>query len=48
MFQLIERQSNMIAYNTIFRVLGWMFLMLIPFILIMRRPSTKAPPAPMH
>jgi hypothetical protein len=38
----------MIAYNTIFRVLGWMFLMLIPFIIFMRRPSTKAPAAPMH
>src|ERR1700722_15948413 len=48
MFQMVERQANMIAYNTIFRVLAWMFLMLIPFILFMRRPSTKAPPAAMH
>ena len=48
MFQLVERQANMIAYNTIFRVLGWMFLMLVPFIALMRRPSTKTPAAPTH
>jgi len=32
MFQLVERQSNMIAYNTIFRVLGWMFVLAAEFL----------------
>jgi DHA2 family multidrug resistance protein len=47
-FGLVEREASMISYNTIFKALGVMFVALLPFILLMRRPSAKAPAAAMH
>ncbi|MGC1904218.1 MAG: DHA2 family efflux MFS transporter permease subunit [Candidatus Acidiferrum sp.] len=47
-FGLVEREASMISYNTIFKTLGVMFMALLPFILLMRRPSAKAPAAAMH
>jgi len=47
-FGLVEREASMISYNTIFKALGVMFMALLPFILLMRRPSAKAPAAAMH
>jgi MFS transporter, DHA2 family, multidrug resistance protein len=47
-FGLVQREAAMISYNTIFKSLGILFVALLPFILLMRRPSTKAPPAAMH
>ena len=47
-FGLVQREASMISYNTIFKSLGVLFLGLLPFILIMRRPSAKAPAVAAH
>ena len=47
-FGLVQREAAMISYNTIFKSLGILFIALLPFILIMRRPSQKAPAVAAH
>jgi MFS transporter, DHA2 family, multidrug resistance protein len=47
-FRIVQQQANMLAYNTVFRLLGGLFLLLIPFIFLMHRPESKADPAAMH
>jgi DHA2 family multidrug resistance protein len=47
-FGLVQREAAMISYNTIFKSLGILFLALLPFILLMRRPSAKAPAVAAH
>ena len=41
MFGMVQQQASMIAYNTAFRILGIMFLGMIPFVLLMKRPKKK-------
>jgi DHA2 family multidrug resistance protein len=47
-FGLVQREAAMISYNTIFKSLGILFIALLPFILIMRRPSQKGPAVAAH
>jgi DHA2 family multidrug resistance protein len=47
-FGLVQREAAMISYNTIFKSLGILFLALLPFILLMRRPSAKSPAVAAH
>ncbi|MBV9887108.1 MAG: DHA2 family efflux MFS transporter permease subunit [Acidobacteria bacterium] len=47
-FGLVQREAAMISYNTIFKSLGILFLALLPFILLMRRPSPKTPAVAAH
>jgi MFS transporter, DHA2 family, multidrug resistance protein len=47
-FRMVERQASMLAYNTVFRLLGGLFLLMIPFIFLMRRPESKGGPVAMH
>jgi MFS transporter, DHA2 family, multidrug resistance protein len=47
-FGLVQREAAMISYNTIFKSLGILFVALLPFILLMRRPSPKAPAVAAH
>jgi MFS transporter, DHA2 family, multidrug resistance protein len=47
-FHMVEHQANMLAYNTVFRLLAGLFMLLIPFIFLMHRPATKSGPAAMH
>lgn len=47
-FGLVQREASMISYNTIFKSLGILFLGLLPFILLMRRPNPKAPAVAAH
>jgi DHA2 family multidrug resistance protein len=48
MFGMIEQQASMIAYNTTFRILGYLFLGMIPFVLLMKRPQKKGKPPAAH
>jgi hypothetical protein len=46
---MIQRQASMVAFVNIFRLLGFLFLVLIPLVLIMRRPKgSSRPPAGAH
>lgn len=47
-FRMVGQQANMLAYNTVFRLLAGMFVLLIPFIFLMHRPESKSSPAAMH
>jgi MFS transporter, DHA2 family, multidrug resistance protein len=48
MFGMVERQASMLAYNSIFLILAGLFVLMLPFILIMRRPQPKGGPVSMH
>jgi DHA2 family multidrug resistance protein len=48
MFGMVERQASMIAYNSIFLILAALFALMLPFILLMRRPEAKGGPTAMH
>ena len=39
---MLQRQAAMVSFVTIFRGLGFLFLILIPLVLLMRRPRTGA------
>jgi MFS transporter, DHA2 family, multidrug resistance protein len=40
-FRMVEQQASMLAYNTVFRLLAGLFLLLVPFIFLMHRPQGK-------
>ena len=44
MFGMVQRQAMMVSFVDVFRLLGTMFLLLLPLILLMKRP--KGAPAP--
>jgi hypothetical protein len=48
LFRMVQQQASMLAYNTVFRLLAGLFLFLVPFIFLMRRPGSKGGPAAMH
>ena len=41
-FRLIQRHAAMLSFVDLFRLLGVMFLLLLPLILLMKRPRTRA------
>ena len=48
MFGIVQRQAAMLSFVDLFRLLGVMFLLLLPLILLMKRPRAAAPPAAAH
>lgn len=48
MFGMIEQQASMLAYNSIFLILAGLFVLMLPFILLMHRPQAKGGPMSMH
>jgi MFS transporter, DHA2 family, multidrug resistance protein len=48
MFGMVERQASMIAYNDVFRILCVLFLLMLPFLLLMRRPTHSRGAAGVH
>jgi len=45
---LVQRQAGMLSFITAFQVLGTLFIMVIPLILLMRKPRHGAPHAAPH
>ena len=45
---MILRQASMVTFVTIFRMLGVLFLAMIPLVLLMRRPAKGGAPAAAH
>lgn len=45
---LVQRQAAMLSFVEVFRLLGVVFLCLLPLILLMRRPQSQAPPPGAH
>ena len=49
LFGMVLRQASMVSFVTIFQLLGFVFLALIPLVLLMKRPAHQAaPPAGVH
>jgi DHA2 family multidrug resistance protein len=48
MFGMVERQASMLAYNSIFLILAVLFVLMLPFIFLMRRPQARGGPMAMH
>jgi DHA2 family multidrug resistance protein len=48
LFGMVERQASMIAYNDVFLLLCVLFLLMLPFLLLMRRPAHTRGPAATH
>jgi len=44
-YAMIQRQSAMVAFVNIYRLLGMLFIVLIPLVMLMRRPKRSAGPA---
>ena len=47
-YGIVRRQSAMLAYNRIFWVVGIAFLIIIPCLLLLKKPKHHAPPAGLH
>jgi DHA2 family multidrug resistance protein len=48
MFGMVQRQASMVAFVSIFQLLGIMFILLVPLILIMKRPTHQGPVVGAH
>ena len=48
LFGMVQRQASMIAYIDVFRLLMLVFLIMLPFIFLMKRPTHSRGPAGMH
>lgn len=42
-FGIVQRQAAMVSFVDMFRLLGMIFLLLVPLVLLMRRPRRTAP-----
>jgi DHA2 family multidrug resistance protein len=45
---MVERQAAMLSYNDVFRFLGGMFMIMLPLLLIMKKPKGGKGPAMAH
>jgi len=48
MFGTVERQASMLSFLDTFRLLALIFLVMLPLLLLMRRPSHRGGGVPMH
>jgi MFS transporter, DHA2 family, multidrug resistance protein len=48
LFGMVQQQASMVSFVLLFRLLGGIFLVLVPLILIMRRPRAGRGPAAAH
>ena len=48
MFGMLQRQASMVSFVGLFQLLGIVFLLLIPLVLLMKRPGRGAPPVTAH
>jgi DHA2 family multidrug resistance protein len=47
-FGIVQRHAAMLSFVELFRMLGIMFLLLLPLVMLMKRPRTSAAPAGAH
>jgi DHA2 family multidrug resistance protein len=44
LFGMVQRQATMVSFVTIFQLLGFLFVVLIPLVLLMSRPKGRPSP----
>lgn len=47
-FGMIEKQATMLSYIDVFQILAVIFVLMIPLVLLMKKPSHAVKPAPVH
>ena len=47
-FGMVQRQATMVSFVSLFQLLGFLFVILIPLVLLMRRPKRGAAPIAAH
>jgi MFS transporter, DHA2 family, multidrug resistance protein len=47
-FGMVQKQATMVSFVSLFRLLGFLFVILIPLVLIMKRPKRGAEPIAAH
>jgi MFS transporter, DHA2 family, multidrug resistance protein len=48
LFGMIERQATMLSYVDVFQLLAIIFLLMVPLVMLMKRPASGTKPAPVH
>jgi len=48
LFGMVMRQATMVSFVVIFQLMGWIFIALIPLVLLMKRPKRGGAAAPAH
>ena len=48
LFANVQRQASMVAFVSVFRMLGVIFLLLLPLVLLMKKPRGRAGPMGGH
>ncbi|MBI3804108.1 MAG: DHA2 family efflux MFS transporter permease subunit [Nitrospirae bacterium] len=48
LFGMVQRQAAMLSFNELFQLMGIIFLAVVPFLLLMRRPKAQAGGMPAH
>ena len=41
LFGMVQRQASMVSFVSIFQLLGVLFLLLVPLVLLMKRPKQR-------
>jgi len=47
-FGMVQQQATMVSFVSLFRLLGFVFVILIPLVLLMKRPRRGAEPIAAH
>jgi hypothetical protein len=45
---MVQRQAAMLSYNDTFLFLGFMFVLMLPLLFLLRKPESGKGPAVMH
>jgi DHA2 family multidrug resistance protein len=48
LFGLVQRQATMVSFVGLFQLLGVLFIVLVPLILLMKRPARRGAPVAAH
>ena len=48
LYGMIQRQASIVSFVTLFQTLGILFLVMIPLVMLMRRPKGRAGPVAAH
>ncbi|HEY6466539.1 MAG TPA: DHA2 family efflux MFS transporter permease subunit [Candidatus Acidoferrales bacterium] len=48
LFAMVEHEASMMSYNTTFRILAFLFLAMLPFVFLLKRPRMKKGPVAAH
>jgi hypothetical protein len=44
----LQQQASILSYNDVFRFLGWMFILMLPLLLLMTKPKGGKGPSMAH